>query len=565
MKRYSRSSIYTLLLLTITSCSHNKHDTRLENITYLIEQSPLEALDSLNAISYEYLSSNDQHFYDFLHLKASDKAYVTHTSDSTITNLLNWYRDKPLYPEVLYYGGRVYSDLGDYPRALHYFQDALDAMTGSCDLLLQRNTISQTGRLLSNMALYEQAIPYLEESLRLTASLGGANMHYDHQLLGRAYTRSKNFTKAAEHLNAALMIAKTLSKEEALFAQGLLAELQYEKGSIDSALVLIRNVPENILPSDRDFFKACAADIYYESAAFDSARIYAKEIIYSPDLSYRVTGYRILLKPELRKDIAPDTLTEYLNNYLETLTSRFNEHSANAVINQNSFYNYSLIERRNIQLSRQRTNQLTLISVILALCLVLVVIIYFISRVAAKRKVKLIQALQAIRELNKKLMPDSSAGTTNAAVKNIKAIDNTAAMLKQQLHDEINRLKHTARENNPSQCDATDTRAYTDLQSAITSGLIILDDNPIWDSIEQSLSTLSPEFKSTLYRLSNETLSNQDYQLAALIRLGIQPAQVAALLGRVKGTISYRRKHLCIKLFHGDVDVSDMDNIIRLL
>ena len=117
-----------LFALIFVCCGHNDPDSRLSNISLLCEQSPKEALDSLNAISKVSLSEKDRHFYDFLSIKVKDKAFITHTSDSLILKVINYesnHQGNGHYPEALYYGGRVYSDLGDYPTSLKYFQDAL--------------------------------------------------------------------------------------------------------------------------------------------------------------------------------------------------------------------------------------------------------------------------------------------------------------------------------------------------------------------------------------------------------------------------------------------------------
>ena len=60
------------------------------------------------------------------------------STDSLIRTVLEYYEKHPgseQYPEALYYGGRVYSDLGDSPTALRYFQHALDALSGETNLL----------------------------------------------------------------------------------------------------------------------------------------------------------------------------------------------------------------------------------------------------------------------------------------------------------------------------------------------------------------------------------------------------------------------------------------------
>ncbi len=68
-------------------------------------------------------------YYQLLTIKARDKAYITHTSDSLILEVLHYYekrKDKKHLPEAYYYAGRIYRDLGDAPQALEYFFKAID-------------------------------------------------------------------------------------------------------------------------------------------------------------------------------------------------------------------------------------------------------------------------------------------------------------------------------------------------------------------------------------------------------------------------------------------------------
>ena len=63
-------------------------------------------------------------------IKAADKAYIAHASDTGILRVVDYYRahpDSTLYAESLYYAGRVYSDLGDSPTALKYFQTSVSS------------------------------------------------------------------------------------------------------------------------------------------------------------------------------------------------------------------------------------------------------------------------------------------------------------------------------------------------------------------------------------------------------------------------------------------------------
>lgn len=79
-------------------------------------------------------------------------------------DVIDYYSSRPgdsLYAEALYYGGRVYTDLGDCPTALQYYQRALDnlvAATDTDDLRVRLN--SQIGMLLETLRLDDKAVPY---------------------------------------------------------------------------------------------------------------------------------------------------------------------------------------------------------------------------------------------------------------------------------------------------------------------------------------------------------------------------------------------------------------------
>ena len=75
----------------------------------------------------------------------------------------------------------------------------------------------------------------------------------------------------------------------------------------------------------------------------------------------------------------------------------------------------------------------------------------------------------------------------------------------------------------------------------------------------------SPNFKSNLHLLTGGKLSVQDYRLALLIKCGVTPTQLISLLGRTKGTISYRRETLCYRVFEEKLGSKVIDGIIRLL
>lgn len=273
--------IIIIIAVILFGCSRSEPDARLMEIEALASESPLQALDSLNGIDRSALSDADRHYYDFLMVKVPDKAYVKHTSDSLILEVIDYYgshKSRGLYPEALYYAGRVYSDLGDNPTAMLYFQEALDALPENPDNLdLEANIASQYARLLTNLRLYDEAIPYMEKALEIDRiKKDSVNEVYDLHLLGTMYMY-KNDYKSAEQIFLE-SLSKSAGISEHLRAKSMmyLAELKEWEGDMDAALKYIRGVPENINPIAHNHALAIATHIYANAEIADTAYLYAR-------------------------------------------------------------------------------------------------------------------------------------------------------------------------------------------------------------------------------------------------------------------------------------------------
>ncbi len=246
------------------------------------------ALDSLQALNQEQLSEDDRHFYDFLSVKIADKAYVNHASDSLILSVISYEEANQgygRYPEALYYGGRVYSDLGDFPTALQYFHQALDELPEDADSNLKGRILSQTGRLLNTLRLYKEAIPYLKEAIAINKlSNDSINLMFNFQLLGTIYNDQEKYDKAKHCFYIARSLAERVSPID-IYQQDLyLAEIKLKNGQLDSALCLIRPVMDSIHKLDRHVALAIASNIYLEKNILDTAWMYSQELIHKKNI-----------------------------------------------------------------------------------------------------------------------------------------------------------------------------------------------------------------------------------------------------------------------------------------
>lgn len=561
-------SILTICLLMV-GCTDTGHDARLKEIAEIVSDSPQETLLRLDSIDRENISATDRHYYDFLTIKAKDKAYIQHTSDSLILDVISYYENNstsPLYAEALYYGGRVYRDMGDAPTALQYFHMALDNISeDSQSLNLKARILSQTGRLLQEISLYDEAIPYIESSNEILESIKDTiSLVHNLQLLGGTYLRGRKYNSAESHYNKALELSANLPESFKAKSRLYLADIKYQKGQLDSALNLIRDTPDLVNPIARNSALAAASNIYLAKGLLDSAYIYAHELIISPDLNNKVIGYQNLLLPELQRFMPLDTIYKYIAEYRELLENYYDNNESLLAMNQHNFYNYQLHEREKQSAQKEKEKFLKWLYIISIVVVVLVITILALNISRKKQRLRLHEALDNISNLKSSLNNRISADSSDGEPKNI-AKDTTTESLRNRLRDDLLGIYNKDKKHGEIPSAILRSEAYQELQSYVAGGKIIPLDSSLWEQMEAVVIECSPNFKYNLQLLTGGNLSSQDYRLALLIKCGITPTQMISLLGRTKGTVSYRREALCYKVFDQKLGSKVIDGIIRLL
>lgn len=582
-----RIAIILFSLLLFFSCSDNKIDERLVHLNEIIPESPEEALSHLDSINYKDLSEANQYFYDLVKIKAEDKAYIKHSSDSIILRVISYYathdKDK-LYTEALYYGGRIYRDMGDSPNALKYFHLALDNLTErEADNNLKARVLSQTGRLLTGISLFDEAIPYIEESLKICElNKDTVNIVYELQLLGGTYLRAKKYRLAEHYFNNAIEMSSNLPVSFNAKAKMYLADVKYQTGQLDSALVLIRNTPDLVKPIARNSALAAASEIYLENELLDSAYIYAHKLLNSSDSTNKRTAYQVMTSPKLKNLIPLDTLYQYISEYRELLENYHDDNKIQLAINQQNFYNYQQYVIKQKEAEAYNSTLLKWIFGISSLCLILGMAVFYYKNKVNKTLVELHLALESIDILNENISQTNINSTTteenipesvnDALESTIKDDSEDTSFLttksEKELRDKLrNKLLSLYNSNKAAKLsdDVIESEAYKKLQELIKQKQILSYEDPFWDELEYVVIKSSPQFKENLKLLTQSRLTTIDLHTALLIKCHILPSQMAVLLSKSKGAIVSRRESLCVKIFGEKKGTKVIDGIIRLL
>lgn len=568
-----------VILLNLSGCSDKPADTRLARVEKLVSYSPGEALDSLRVINYEDLSATDKQYYDFLLIKTRDKAFITHTSDSLILKVIaneRRHTDKARYNEALYYGGRVYHDLGDLPTALNYYQQALDNLKDDkTRITLKGCILSQMAGLLNSLRLYEQAVPYIEEVILLDSIANDStNLMYDLELSGSINLHAKKYDSAELRFNKAKSLAKLLCLADTTRHNMYLAAIKYNQGELPVALNLIRSTVPDIDSISRNVALAYACNIYRKSNIPDTAFLYALELIHSLKLLNRKTGYQTILSDELRGYRPSDSTLQYVYEYRDLIESYLNQNGDQAALIQNDFYNYQLHEKERIKTegyNRRLNNWIVgILIVMLCLCLCL---LYLKNR----NKSQLLQLHEAINNvaLLRQALKESEENK-NDSLSNKEPIPIESEALPDEMSQNIHNLRHRLREDLLSLCSTgnqsysisptiLESEVYEKIRVYIEKERVIPENNAIWRELEEVVLKTSPEFKYRLHLLTGGKLKLSDFHLALLIKCGISSTNISILVGRAKSTIAYRKDALSFKVFDQKLGTGVIENIIHLL
>lgn len=579
------------LLLTIlfVSCGRTPLNPTLVELEEMADSNSEDALDSLHSIPKDELSKVDKEYYNFLSVKLADKAIINHTSDSIILPVIDYYSShgpKERYAEALYYGGRVYHDIGDFPSAIKYYGEALKHVEGSKESLkLKGNIVSQMAGLLKSMRLFNEARRYIDMSIEIDRELKDTiNLMYDLEVLGANYIKVKNYDEAEKTFRRAIRIADSKAPLEAMMDSVYLASIMNYKLKHVSAVNIIRGIPwrvDSVLNYDqKQFIYSNVSEIYRGAGMPDSAYKYALELVKIKDALNLKKGYAILLSDELKDLVPADSIRPYVHHYEAAVESYMNSRGdANALI-QNTQYNYSIVERdKQKAIEKKRMIERWLALSVIVLLLAIIAVIYYRDK-SNRTLIKLRSALDGSRELRKQLEAGDAKGKDSGPGSGLTAevapeataeatpevaAEVTAKDLRQQLIVELTAVCDSKKKRLPLSPEIGNSRAYAELQNYIKEKRVIPDTSPLWGELHSAIMAASPHFDQRLHLLSPGKIKGDAYRIMLLIKSGVTPTQLCVLIGRTKGALSSRRRILGLKFTDNEISPTMFDNLVYAL
>lgn len=351
-----------------------------DSLTYVAPQQALQMLDSIN----EEMTGADKPtrmYHQLLTVKAKDKAYITHTSDSLMLSLVDYYEhggDKSLLPEAYYYLGSTYRDLNDAPRALGAFQKALDAVDKTPSSLL-RLIHNQMGWLYYRQKMYDDALnSYLEgyrcdsllkDSFEMSSDL--VNIAYIHRVID-------SFHDALNYLETAKGIATKINSQFMLDeVDAQIAAAYLEIGRYEEAKQLLQSPLKHVVRSNISSVYSNAAKAYLHVGDKDSASYYFNRVlevgnIYAKRAAYEGLGDIALQSGHIKE------AAEYYKQFKVLADSAHQITASESVAQMKSLYDYQLREKENMRLEARnsRLHYMTALLICIGIILALSLIVY---------------------------------------------------------------------------------------------------------------------------------------------------------------------------------------------
>lgn len=558
------------MVVLFSSCGGGeRHIAMLDEIDSLCDSDPRAAISRLDSIDCGSLSEKERHYYDLLSIKSRDKAYVRHTSDSLILDVIDYYsshKNDAHYPEALYYGGRVYSDIGDLPTALKYFQDAIDAVPDKKGNMRFKSILfNQTGRLLHSLRLDSAAISYLEKSLDIEKQFNNNyyGVAFTHKLIGNSYLNIGDQKKALSHISEAYRLSKHINDSERFSIALDYADILSLEEKFDSALQMIRDLPPITDSVSMSHYLASASQIYLNSHIPDTSYMYARYLTLLKGQENKKIGYKVIFSNELSDYVPKDTLIALISEYKCCIEEFLNNHEGENAIIQNTRYNYDLHvkEREKTEIQLHIYMVITAITVILFLSL-LSIILYNKFK-GAQKNARYMTIVNVLKD--ETFAPKEDTDTTLSNVNDNETSYNSEKLseIKNILLARISSSDEKKIENIINK-EILSAKIYRDLNEKINtdSSITASEETYMWNSLEKLIESVSPGFGYRLLILTEGKITPNEKKLAMLMKCGFSPIQISILMGREKNTISTHRRNLAAKILGKKKADKDLDLII---
>ena len=557
-----------LIIMLLASCAGNrKYDDlmqRADSIMNVNDDSATVAIRMLDGVKSQLseFTKKQRMRYELLRHKAMNKACITFTSDSVMKEVVDYYDHHGSANERMlanYVLGCVYRDLHEAPMALEYYNKATeqaDTTAADCDYGTLYRVYSQMGFLFSKQYLPYQLLDAFGKAMKyayLAKDTLNAIINYQNRENAYSYLGNKD-SVIAINLHAATMFKQIGNNYAAAIAFGCNYKYYIEKKDFINAKKAFEaynstGYEGNSNYEDAKAYVLCLKGTYYMfTGQLDSAcYILQQSLKFCKSFSNKAATTKALAHYYAKVN-QPSLAMKYALQSSEYNDSDLIEARKTQLQQVQAMYDYG----RNQEIARmaeQKAKRSTQMNyMIVFACVVLFLFLSYVYRKQLALKKKRIAASKLVYEdslLKLKRLQEEKAQLVAEKDKKLAQIitekENAISKLVSEIHDIQNRYSLSSMSD-----------AYLVLKnSSIYKKIQCIEAHPLeemneedWTELADTVEELIPNFIPML----KNRVSDRDYRICLLIRLGIPASLMARLLNLSDAAISKSRKTMLKKL-----------------
>ena len=557
-----------LIIMLLASCAGNrKYDDlmqRADSIMNVNDDSAKVVIRMLDGVKSQLpeFTKKQRMRYELLRHKAMNKACITFTSDSVMKEVVDYYDHHGSANERMlanYVLGCVYRDMHEAPMALEYYNKATeqaDTTAADCDYGTLYRVYSQMGFLFSKQYLPYQLLDAFGKAMKyayLAKDTLNAIINYQNRENAYSYLGNKD-SVIAINLHAATMFKQIGNNYAAAIAFGCNYKYYIEKKDFINAKKAFEaynstGYEGNSEYEDSKAYVLCLKGTYYMfTGQLDSAcYILQQSLKFCKSFSNKAATTKALAHYYAKVN-QPSLAMKYALQSSEYNDSDLIEARKTQLQQVQAMYDYG----RNQEIARmaeQKAKRSTQMNyMIVFACVVLFLFLSYVYRKQLALKKKRIAASKLVYEdslLKLKRLQEEKAQLVAEKDKKLAQIitekENAISKLVSEIHDIQNRYSLSSM-----------SEAYLVLKnSSIYKKIQCIEAHPLeemneedWTELADTVEELIPNFIPML----KNRVSDRDYRICLLIRLGIPASLMARLLNLSDAAISKSRKTMLKKL-----------------
>ena len=557
-----------LIIMILTSCAGNrKYDDlmqRADSIMNVNDDSAKVAIRMLDGVKSQLpeFTKKQRMRYELLRHKAMNKACITFTSDSVMKEVVDYYDHHGSANERMlanYVLGCVYRDMYEAPMALEYYNKATeqaDTTAADCDYGTLYRVYSQMGFLFSKQYLPYQLLDAFGKAVKyayLAKDTLNAIINYQNRENAYSYLGNKD-SVIAINLHAATMFKQIGNNYAAAIAFGCNYNYYVEKEDTLNALKTFKayfstGYEGNSEYEDSKAYVLCQKGTYYMfTAQLDSAynnlqqslRLCKSYSIKAATTKALAQYYAKVNQPAMAMKYALQSSEYNDSDLIEARKTQLQQVQA--------MYDYSRNQEVAKRAEQKAKRSMQMNYMIVLACIMLFLLLSYIYRkqlALKKKKIAVSKLLYEDSLLKLKRLQDEKA-------KLVSDNDNKLVQIITEKEKTINKLK--AEINDIQEKYSLSSMSDVELalmDSSIYKKIKFIEVHPKknmseedWKELADTVEKAIPNF---IPRLKNK-LSDKDYQICLLIRLGFSTSLIARLLDLSVAAISKSRKTMLKKI-----------------